>query len=325
MATIKQKIALVFISTAISIIMVFVVAQYIVINNQSLNEKIILNLWQLKINIFGYPKIGIFQTDPQFGFRHKPSATGRHKIPYHFNATYTTDKYGNRKTPGDHSLPKILLLGCSFTFGHGVNDEDAYPAILSRKFPDFKIINGGCMAWGTIQAWLKLKEELSRNDSIIIVTYGIISHHLKRNYLDNEWLLQLSNWDKKSPHYEFENGKIIFCGLAGPTTHQKVRDISLIDTEIKLTKAIISDMDSLCKSRQIPFVLVHLPDNRSGSLENLLGHEITKHDYHDLNLVIDFKTINNNVDGHPTKEGYTLIANEFEKIIVKTLNQVKTN
>jgi hypothetical protein len=37
--------------------------------------------------------------------------------------------------------PRLVIIGDSFTFGHGVEDSEAYPAILSSMFTNVEVIN----------------------------------------------------------------------------------------------------------------------------------------------------------------------------------------
>ena len=40
-------------------------------------------------------------------------------------------------------LKKILILGDSMTFGHGINDDETYPAYLNKFQSKYTFINGG--------------------------------------------------------------------------------------------------------------------------------------------------------------------------------------
>ena len=70
--------------------------------------------------------IGIWRTDPVFGYAHVPSTEGHHVLPESFDVVYTIDGSGNRVTPRTTApLARILVLGGSFSFGHGVEDDEA--------------------------------------------------------------------------------------------------------------------------------------------------------------------------------------------------------
>jgi lysophospholipase L1-like esterase len=53
---------------------------------------------------------------------------------------------GGEPRPGP---PRIVCLGDSVTFGYGVADADAYPAVLARAFPQADVINAGMPRWNS--------------------------------------------------------------------------------------------------------------------------------------------------------------------------------
>jgi len=64
-----------------------------------------------------------------------------------------TNSYGFRMTNSINSnfISSILILGDSFTFGTGVNTEDAYPNILNRSLSNILIVNAGVPGVGLLQ------------------------------------------------------------------------------------------------------------------------------------------------------------------------------
>ena len=103
-----------------------------------------------------------------------------------YNATYHIDKSGNRLNPFQPvNSPYIaIFMGCSFTFGWGLNDEQTLPALFS-KLSGWKAINTGMGGYGSHQV-LKLLEddqlykkrtEGGKNDLII---YRMIFDHAIR-------------------------------------------------------------------------------------------------------------------------------------------------
>lgn len=75
--------------------------------------------------------------------------TGQTKLPVRING------YGQRGA--DYPLPKaagerrIVVLGDSLTFGQGVLDDEAYPAVLSELLADdsVRVVNSGVNGWAT--------------------------------------------------------------------------------------------------------------------------------------------------------------------------------
>jgi len=66
-----------------------------------------------------------------------------------FDTTVYSDSYGFRKREdADPTLPTVLVVGDSQTFGHGVENRDAYPNILNARYPNCQILNAGVPGTG---------------------------------------------------------------------------------------------------------------------------------------------------------------------------------
>jgi hypothetical protein len=61
-----------------------------------------------------------------------------------------------------HSGPVILTAGCSFTFGHGVKDQDSWPWLLQEQLQDSQVINVAAMAYVSIVVPLVFDPRISR-------------------------------------------------------------------------------------------------------------------------------------------------------------------
>jgi hypothetical protein len=59
--------------------------------------------------------------------------------------TYCCNSYGYR-TPEfdvDSLAPSIFCLGCSFTYGIGVRQEETWPSLVQQRFPEYNVHNLG--------------------------------------------------------------------------------------------------------------------------------------------------------------------------------------
>lgn len=63
--------------------------------------------------------------------RHKAGLQYR-QAAAEFDVVITIDRYGNRKS-GPAGVPQVVFLGDSFTFGHGLNDDQTFAAIYCAK------------------------------------------------------------------------------------------------------------------------------------------------------------------------------------------------
>jgi len=162
----------------------------------------------------------MYSDDPQFGFwnlsnlKHKRVRSERNCPFYHI----TTDAGGYRgarpvAVPKPAGTLRILVLGDSFTFGVGVEDDQTCPAQMERPLNPadalgaspatarpVEVVNAGCPGWGTENAlafWRARAEQLNP-DLLILAFY--------RNDL-NDNLRHLV--------YQLDNGKAVYAPKKG--------------------------------------------------------------------------------------------------------------
>jgi hypothetical protein len=281
--------------------------------------------WLMKIEIFGPEPIGIFQADERFGWVHTPSAVGRHRLVPDFDVQYHIDASGHRVVPGTPSAdaPVVLFLGGSFTFGEGVEDDEAYPAILQRQWPELRIVNTAVNGWGTVQALFALERALNNNDSIALIVYGHISHHRQRNYLRRSWLdLLMASEGRRNPYFEIENNRLIFRGLADPVQQGLPESPELIRREVQVTQTLIEKMAKTSRRRGIPFAVAYLPDGSQGVGLEVVARGAGPANVIDLRPLIDFDAIHFEHDPHPHAEGHREIAAELQRLLEPRLGDV---
>ncbi len=81
----------------------------------------------------------------------------------------------NRETQYEHNKKRILFVGDSFTFGWGVEQNEAFPYICENLFnKKIEVINAGVPGYSILEYYLYLKEELFKYkpNIIILVFYG---------------------------------------------------------------------------------------------------------------------------------------------------------
>ena len=72
----------------------------------------------------------------------------------------------------------VLTLGCSFTWGAGVENGDTYPQQLGRLL-GASVANFGMGSYGTVQAFQMLTRHKDLRPKVVV--YGFIQDHLRRN------------------------------------------------------------------------------------------------------------------------------------------------
>lgn len=85
------------------------------------------------------------------------------------------------------SLEKVFLLGCSYTYGMGVDDKDSFAYLLQTAFPTYHIKNFGVPGFGNVQSYLQLEAEIKKGNVPKIVILNLVDFHLDRNVLTPDY------------------------------------------------------------------------------------------------------------------------------------------
>jgi hypothetical protein len=113
-----------------------------------------------------------------------------------YNVTYTIDANGHRKTDtsSDPAADNVLFMGDSFTFGMGLNDNQALPQLFSEITDKrYNVINFGVPGYGLHQVVRTL--ELGRADPLLsrgkrYIVYTAIPDHARRAVAAYTWAVQ---------------------------------------------------------------------------------------------------------------------------------------
>ncbi|MDR1783010.1 MAG: hypothetical protein LBR13_01940 [Dysgonamonadaceae bacterium] len=109
-----------------------------------------------------------------------------------YSVNYTLDSVGRRIDENTFDTAAkarhAIFLGCSFTFGEGVDNNSTFPAIFERKNPQYKSYNYGISGTGPSHSVLFFdkkvntinKETVKESDGFALYTF--INDHLNRVY-----------------------------------------------------------------------------------------------------------------------------------------------
>lgn len=318
----KLKLASVLLSLSLLLTILWWIGKNVTLNGQSLNQLFFYRAYNTYTNVAGAPEIGIYRHEDTKGWAHAPSTSGRHFMPSSFDVTYHIDEKGNRRTNASYDLPKILFVGCSITFGYGIEDDSTFVSILESQLPGYKMVNTCVSGYGTGQAYLDVMSNLKQYDDIRMVVYPFINHHSTRNYLRKSWLKFLD--ERLHPHFEVENDKLTQVGMADPEKDAIEDTLLLNKKEAEITFALVKAMQDSCAARQIPFLLVHLPDDWTESMNNLVKPIVAPANYLDLQPSLDLNTMKHLNDSHPNGKGHRLIAEQLLPFLRNHLSALPT-
>lgn len=247
------------------------------------------------------------QFDPICGYRGIPGRVAP-QVHRDFSVTYRIDQAGWRRMPAprsEGSHGEIWFVGCSFTFGIGVEDDETYPWVLATKaWPNVRVRNFSAGGWGTTNAYLALRDQLQRLPKPDCVVYGWIRHHRRRNYLRRSWFLREGNAHWLIPRFDLDTqGQLEYRGLVPRSQAQAKDGPELNQIETRLTVKLIEEMRRVCTERGVPFVLLVLMTGRDPVLEQLRRDSTVR--------ILDVSESCHPVhphDGHPTAEAHRGIA-----------------
>lgn len=293
--------------SVLGVTLAFVTLVFVGVGGFDLTE-IRWRLWKATTSVLGPPEVGIWAPSDTFGYAHRAHAVGRHRH-FDFDVQYSIDADGSRitPTPAEHR-GEILFLGGSFTFGHGVNDHEAYPAVLADQFwPTHKVRNRAVMGWGTVHAYLALQEELWKSPKPSAVVYGWFDEHVRRNYLRKSWLFSLGRYGREHPHVEIENGGIVLKGVVG--VEAGLEESAEFDAvEEHVTDSLLRGMARLSREHKVPFFVVLL--ERHAPIERARQIVLTAVEEEGISM-IDATGVNGDFfphDRHPTAGWHQAVA-----------------
>jgi hypothetical protein len=226
------------------------------------------------------PRLGLFQADELLGWSHRPAYTAVHPS-FEFRATYTTDRDGRRVSHYAGSHAQVLMLGCSWAFGHGVDDDDAAAARMTTAF-DVPTYNLACMGYGPAQSYLMLTHRIALEDltaSDAVVAYVWTPDQLIRAWRRREWV-ELNAWVNRHrpshPVFDIDGGQLRHVGLIGSV--DAVTDPLLLPglterLEWRITLALIDAMAELVARTGRSFLVV-IPPVPPGGRAQVLGRQM---------------------------------------------------
>jgi len=93
----------------------------------------------------------------------------------------------------DLDRPHVVVIGCSYTQGWAVTDQETYAWHLQTEFPSHAFLNYGTAGYGTYQSLLALERYFAAGHKPpAVVIYGFIDYHEERNVAPAGWLRALA-------------------------------------------------------------------------------------------------------------------------------------
>ena len=153
------------------------------------------------------PTSDLFVHHDTLGWVLNPNAASQH-VGYEYDVIYTIDSSGNRLTPasvGDADF-RIICLGGSMTFGHGLNDEETIPNRVAQML-EAKVWNMGVQGYATDQSLLQLRSSIADlQPDVVVLSY--LPSHLERNACMTKWMNKLRSSGRSKPKFHYDGREL---------------------------------------------------------------------------------------------------------------------
>lgn len=283
-----------------------------------------------------------YEANDSLGISLKPGnyvITLNNKI--HFSATHNHNN--QRLTPYtavDSTEQSIAFLGCSFTYGYGVNDDETFISNLQTSYPNWSFDNYGVIGYGSVQSLLQLKEIIRKGETnAVLLTFS--SFHFMRNALTQTYRKNLklgyahsaeavdsvmkkarfpfiSSCDCEPQYARWETmhencvGREYLASVNWiQTLSEQYKDHKL--DPIALTTCLLKKMHVMCEEANISFAVVCLDStNETEQLHANLS------DIQWLDVKFDFESTSKTFtpyDSHPNASGHKFIAEEINPFL----------
>jgi hypothetical protein len=158
--------------------------------------------------------------DPELVWINRPGA----HLQWDWGAA-TFEEDGSRRTrPENSPRPSdrvVLVLGCSFTQGLGLDDRDTFAWKLQERFPTVDVRNFGTSGYGTYQSLMRFRRFMREGHAPPkLVIFGFADFHGYRDRGTRAWMVTRGNARAViPPHVQLAAGRLIEVpGLLVPTS-----------------------------------------------------------------------------------------------------------
>jgi hypothetical protein len=239
---------------------------------------------------------------------------------------------------------RVLIVGDSFAFGEGINVEERFDLLLSKKHPRWSFVNIGVMGWGTDQEILaadRYFKSLRAGDAVVLLVCG-------NDFFDN---LRQSYSGRPKPWVELtpngpswhhprltvftslrDKSYLVALLLIALANEQNEASASEILKSLRITEAILSPAIDRLSAHGVEVILAHHRDFEMQDTDGLDRLEVDRFwnrlcggpRRHCISLDDQLSPSSNDLlfsDYHWNQAGNKLVANILDQAITKAFEQ----
>jgi len=279
--------------------------------------------------------------DKDLGYDLKPNTSNNDvKVNFYtraveYNGNYNINSLSNRDSGYDNFDYNTIFMGCSFTFGEGLDDHETL-AYKVNKFKKVNAINTGVGGYGFEQAKIKTEKFINKNTKNIIY-FALPLSHAGRDAGFIKQIKEKRNTDMKAYNKEEKNHPIIkkligliyyFVKFDTIKVFNGVKNIMDDNFENKneIKKNYINNLkkfDEKMKKNKINFIiLVYDYDDENKVMVNNIKKELNANillvsEIVNLKFEKDFqKKYTFILDGHPNNRFNKLISEYLKDLLI---------
>lgn len=197
---------------------------------------------------------------PVYGWKNIPNwSFTTHGKNLNINSRGLRDPERSLKKPTD--TKRILVLGDSFVWGFGVDDDEIFTRELEQRLASrprpWEVINTGVSGWGNDQQLLFLIEEgLAYEPDIVVLSFFFINDPINNS--------EAVQYGFNKP--VFLNHQLELGNIPVPKPGEKPAELKLPESPWEITLAIMKGMSDVCRENDCRLVIMKfgvfaLPDN----------------------------------------------------------------
>jgi hypothetical protein len=222
----------------------------------------------------------------------------------------------------DYKKESVLFIGCSFTMGHGVNDDETFVYYAGRELNEkYQSVNLGVQGYGTDQALIMLERSIDLFEAPVAVIYTMLRAHFQRNAnYDRRWLFPDARVISTKPLFKVDsNGELKLKKKPVKMSryvHSFLFDFLYIKyLELtgrfpplaeKVTEKLILKMNTVCQERGVFFAVVDWNSATRSLFDGQQGFPIIDLEKH---VPQQFHTMVVSPDNrHPSAEAHKVVA-----------------
>lgn len=254
-----------------------------------------------------------------------------------YKATHTEGERITSFETNNDSLPELFFMGCSYTYGMGVDDDENFVFLIQKELTNYRVRNFGVPGFGTVQSYLQLKNEIETGSIPKLVIINYCDFHAERNALLPSYRSNLSigfqnsseqakNIMRSSKIPYLENGKIeyekwdeLYHNWSGRETFAAINYLQRnsdrittkkIDSE-KINLDIYFRIQKLCASHNIRLIVTQLIKN-DASKDFFV--KLAQNNFEILNISLNLSTrkyTNLPYDSHPNSRAHKSYADKI--------------